>query len=111
MYADSISVRDIYEAGQAAINYAKGLTKEEILADQMRLQAIKYQLIVIGEAAVRLSDSFRNNHPKITWREMIGMRNILVPQYHWVELDIIWGVVQNSVPALISKIEPLISAD
>lgn len=67
-----------------------------------------YQLEIIGEAANRISVEFRNQHPEIPWRDMAGMRNILVHAYDKVELDQVWRATQESVPKLIESIEPLV---
>ncbi|HEY9645799.1 MAG TPA: HepT-like ribonuclease domain-containing protein, partial [Chroococcidiopsis sp.] len=46
-----------------------------------KLSAILYQITIIGEATKRLSQSFRQQHPQIPWREMAGMRDVIVHEY------------------------------
>ncbi|MFP4500358.1 MAG: DUF86 domain-containing protein [Candidatus Hydrogenedentota bacterium] len=44
----------------------------------------------------------------IPWRDIIGMRNMLIHGYDIVDLDILWHTVDEDRPALIAIIEPLI---
>lgn len=67
----------------------------------------KLKLQVIGEAASRLDPHIRDATSDIPWRKIIGMRNILVHEYEGIDLDIVWGVV-DELPALRSRIEVLL---
>ena len=61
---------------------------------------IVHHLQIIGEAAARLSENFRKNHPDIAWKQIIGMRNILVHDYFGIDTDIVWSVVEKDIPTL-----------
>lgn len=107
MSLDSASLLNIYEAGQNVLTY-EGLSQSELAADGMRLSAILYQILIIGEATKRVSSDFRSQHPAIPWADMAGMRDILAHQYDRVNFKILWRVVQQSVPALLELITPLL---
>lgn len=77
------------------------------MANLEKQSAILYQIVILGEAVKRLSADFRNQHPEVPWREIAGMRDILTHQYDRVEVDEIWGVIQDDIPQLLSMIEPL----
>ena len=55
---------------------------------------------VIGEAARALSQNLRDDHPNIPWSSVIGMRHVLVHDYFDIDLDIVWRVIEQDVPAL-----------
>lgn len=77
----------------------------------MRQYAIVHSIQIIGEAARRVSEEYREMHPEIPWRNIIGMRNQLVHKYDDVDLDVVWRVVQREIPELIALIEPLVPPD
>lgn len=56
----------------------------------------------------RLSPGFRENHPQIQWRQIAGMRDRLVHDYDEVKLDLVWQVVINYIPELLTYITPLL---
>ncbi len=55
----------------------------------------------MGEAVKRLSPAFRDQHPRVAWNEIAGLRDIVVHQYHRVALRLIWGTTQRDVPAVL----------
>jgi uncharacterized protein with HEPN domain len=55
---------------------------------------------IIGEAAARLSDSFRKGHPDVPWAAIAGMRNHLVHGYFAVDTDLLWVAVTVEIPGL-----------
>lgn len=63
---------------------------------------------MIGEAANRLSDDFRQQHSTIPWKDIIGMRNILAHQYDDVNADEVWQVIHQDIPELMAMITPLL---
>ncbi len=73
-----------------------------------KLSAILYQIKIIGEATKRLSQSFRQQHQEIPWRQMAGMRDVIVHEYDQLDFDVIWDVVENKLPELMNLIDSLL---
>lgn len=76
---------DMLEAARAASDYTENLSLEEFLAtgkeaDIIRL-AVERQLEILGEAARRVSSQFREAHPELPWREIVGLRNVISHDY------------------------------
>ena len=69
-------------------------------ADELIQTWVIHHLQILGEAAAKISDGFRNKHPEIPWSKIIGMRNILVHDYFGIDIDIVWSVVENELPLL-----------
>ena len=108
MSRNNASLLDIYEAGQQILSYAQGLNRSELQADKMRVSAILYQVLIMGEATKRLSPEFRSQHSQIPWSNIAGMRDTVAHQYDRIEFGILWAVIQNSIPELLEMITPLL---
>lgn len=108
MHPDVTWLEDILIAARKIIRAAEGLTREEFEADEYRVLSVERLLEIIGEAAKQLSDPFRTEHPEIPWRQMAGMRDILIHAYRKINRDEVWKAVSLSIPALITAVEPLI---
>jgi uncharacterized protein with HEPN domain len=65
---------------------------------------------VVGEAAGRVSQGIRNQHPQIAWEQIVGLRNRLIHGYDQVDHDILWAIVQNDLPPLIAELERSLSS-
>ena len=68
-----------------------------------------HHLQIIGEAVRLLDPAFRQRQPQVPWREIAGMRNILVHDYGRVNLNIVWETVATQVPKLKREVEALLS--
>lgn len=69
------------------------------------------RLQIVGEASRKLTDPFRQRHPEIPWREIIGMRRILVHGYFEIDPDIVWEAIMTSVPKLRAQVEAILATD
>jgi uncharacterized protein with HEPN domain len=108
MPRDPESLIDIVTAIRRILRYTDGVSRADLEANDEKLSAILYQISIIGEATKRLSPTFRDAHPEIPWREIAGMRNVIVHEYDQLDLDVIWDVVQNKLSELLRLITPLI---
>jgi uncharacterized protein with HEPN domain len=108
MDRDRAYLFDILESAQVAIAHVEENDKESFLADVKSQDAVIRRFEIIGEAARRISDSFRSNHPELPWAEMIGMRNLLIHEYDDVDLHVVWRTVVHELPDLVRKIEAIL---
>jgi hypothetical protein len=60
------------------------------MASDILQDAVVRNLEIIGETTKRLSDACRQQHPQIPWRQMAGMRDVLIHAYDRVDLEEVW---------------------
>lgn len=99
---------DILEAARLVQKFLSDIDKKAFEVDLMRQSAVIRQMEVVGEATKRLSEAFKANHPELPWRNMAGMRDILIHAYDHVDIEEVWNAAKVSIPDLIKKIEPLV---
>lgn len=63
---------------------------------------------IIGEAAYMITKDFKSTHPELPWRQIEGMRHILVHGYFSISAEVLWDVIINDVPALIPTLQSFI---
>ena len=108
MPRDRESLIDIVTAIKRILRYTDGISRVELEANDEKLSAILYQITIIGEATKRLSSTFRQQHSEIPWREIAGMRDVIVHEYDQLDLDVVWDVIKNKLSELLSLITPLL---
>lgn len=98
----------ILEAIQDIEKYTKGLTKKGFLETKLVQDAVIRNLEIMGEATKNISASIRNSYPRIQWKKIAGMRDILIHDYLGVDLERVWKVIKNRIPRLKKDISKII---
>lgn len=105
---DIIRLKHMLDAAQKAVEFIQGKTREEFDQDEALGFAIIRLLEVLGEAAKATSEQFKKAHPSIPWQQMIGTRNRLIHGYFDIDYDIIWKIINEDLPRLISDLKKVI---
>lgn len=92
-------LRDILEAIAKIEEYA-ARGREAFDADQLIQTWIVHHIAIIGEAARALPAEFRARFPEVPWRDIVGMRTILVHHYFDIDAEAVWAVVERDLPDL-----------
>jgi uncharacterized protein with HEPN domain len=111
MPRDDATLLDLSRAGQLAREFVAGMDKHAFLQDVKTQSAVVHQILVLGEAAKRLSAGFRDQHPEIPWTLIAGMRDRLIHHYDSVDLDQVWNTLQNDIPTLLTWLAPLLKRE
>jgi uncharacterized protein with HEPN domain len=105
----SARLKDILEAIEKIESYSEQ-GEERFRADELIQVWCVHHLQLIGEAARALPAETHQEFPEVPWREIIGMRHILVHQYFGVELDVIWNAITNDLQPLKDAIESALAS-
>ncbi len=92
---------------QAAIDFTENKTFQDIETNQLLALGLVKLIENIGESATKVSQEYQESCPQIPWREMIGMRNLLVHEFFNVDLKIVWQTIKQNLPLLIKELEKL----
>lgn len=74
---------------------------DEIRSDRVLFYGLSKMVEIIGEAAYMTTKEFKECHPQLPWRQIEGMRHILVHGYYSISAEVLYDVIQNDIPALI----------
>ena len=105
MQRDLQFLLDMLQSAELVVIYTAQCSKAEF-AENVQLQdSVIRRLLVIAEAARRVSEPTRQILSNVSWQEINGMRNRLVHEYDDVNLNIVWDVVQSEIPTLIKELK------
>ena len=96
----ALYVRDILQNMRDAEDFIQGLTYEQFAPDKKTVNAVIRSIEVIGEAAKHVPTSIRSKYPDVPWKEMAGMRDKVIHFYFGVDLETVWLVVKERIPAI-----------
>lgn len=104
MQRDLDRLRDIVDAAAAVRQYLAG-REDTFFNDPILRDAVLRQLMIVGEAASRLSEDFRAAHPESDWTGIIGFRNRIVHDYLGLDLEVAMDICRRHLPALVAWID------
>ncbi len=110
-HEDSVRLRHILAHAREAAELVQGKTREDIKRTRVLELALVRLVEIVGEAASRVSQKTRKNHPQIPWVDIVGMRNRIVHGYDRVDLDVLWDTVTDDFPPLIAELEKILSPE
>ena len=99
-----IIVEKMIQCSEKISEYTKGLDQEQFVENNLIVDACVFNLSQIGELVAKVSDDFERSNNDIPWRQLYGLRNRIVHDYEGVKLDLVWQIVNDDIPDLISKL-------
>ncbi len=102
-------IEDILESIRLIQEYTRDFNRSSFGADKRTVQAVAYNLIIIGEAAARLPTTLTDAHAELPWAKMRGMRNIIAHEYFDVRPDILWMTATGNLPQLVAPLQDLLA--
>jgi uncharacterized protein with HEPN domain len=98
------------DAARKAVAFTRGRPRADLDLDEQLALAVVRLLEIIGEAAKQVTQQTRERAPDVPWSQIAGTRDRLIHGYHDVNLDIVWSIVSNDLPGLITKLESLLDS-
>ena len=100
-------VEDRIDSANKILVYTENLTFEAFIEDSKTIDAVIRNFEIIGEAANRLPEEFKDKYPHIDWHRMRGFRNRIVHDYFGIDYGIVWEIKATFLPTLISSLNRL----
>ncbi|HEY4233276.1 MAG TPA: HepT-like ribonuclease domain-containing protein [Lacipirellulaceae bacterium] len=86
-----------------------GRSRQDLDNDRLFHLAMTRLLEILGEAASRVSEQSRKQHPTIVWNGIVGLRNRLIHGYDDVDCDVLWSILQNDISPLVAQLEEILA--
>lgn len=108
MGRDAAWLRDMLRFATLVSECVRGISEADFLTDFKTQGATLHYVTLLGEAARRVSQTYRDAHQEIDWPGIVGFRNRIVHEYDQYNLDAVWHIVLHDVPKLTAALQPLV---
>lgn len=107
----NLLLSDILSSIEKINNYTEDYTYKTFIEDSKTMDAVIRNFEIIGEAANRLPEDFKDKYNSVNWFRLRGFRNRIVHDYMGIDHQIVWTIIENDLIQLhkeISKISELL---
>ena len=105
---DKIRLLHILEAIEEIESYISNIELPEFESNSMMRFACIKQIEIVGEASHHLTDEIKNKQAHVQWKQINGLRNILIHEYFGVDTIIVWQIIKNDLPELKAAVESIL---
>lgn len=89
------------------LKYSDGMSYEELVKNEIVMEACVFNLSQLGELANKLDNAYRQEHKNIAWNQIYGLRNRIVHDYAGVNLKLVWEIIEYDLPELRDNLKKL----
>ena len=100
-------IDDIIESASKILEYIGDMDFESFLKDSKTVDAVIRNFEIIGEAANRLPEEFKDFYSSIDWHKIRGFRNRIVHDYMGIDYGIVWQIKEHFLPNLLVELKRL----
>lgn len=101
-------LKDIVEAIEKTQSFTSNIDYDSFIKDDKTIFAVIRALEVVGEALKGVSEDIRKLNPDIPWKDMAGMRDVLIHDYFGVDYETVWLTVKEKIPEILPLIKNLL---
>ena len=107
---DLVFVRDMVNAIEKILRYLGSVgSLTEFLNNEMVVDAVTRNYEIVGEAAKKVPNYIKDRFPQVPWKQMYGLRNFAVHEYHIIDPTILWEIAEDHLPQNLIHLEEILT--
>ena len=103
-----VAVQQMRDNALRVLATAESRLRSDLDADPLLEAGLIRWMEVVGEAARRVPEEFRERYPEVPWQDTTDLRNVLIHGYDTVDLDELWRIIREYLPPLVEQLQAII---
>jgi len=105
---DTVRLRHMLDHAEEAVEMCRQHNRQDLDTDRQLSLALTHLVVIVGEAAARISPQGRERWATIPWAGVVGLRNRLIHGYDEVDLNILWDIIRQDLPTLTKELKKIL---
>jgi uncharacterized protein with HEPN domain len=84
---------------------------DDFIANELVIDAVTRNYEIIGEASNKIPKAVKERYPELPWRQMYGLRNFAVHDYHVIDYKILWHIAKDHLPKNKVQLEQILEKE
>jgi uncharacterized protein with HEPN domain len=93
-------LKDIFVSASRIQAMMRGVSRDDLLRNEILQAALLHHFTVIGEAVSRLPQELRARYNGVPWADIVALRNRIVHVYFGVDWQVLWAAALDDIPVL-----------
>ncbi|OGW55596.1 MAG: hypothetical protein A2Y81_11875 [Nitrospirae bacterium RBG_13_43_8] len=102
---------DILTSTNKILSYVGESSFDEVMQDEMRLEAIERNFTIMGEAARNIPQEIKEKYSLVEWQKVMDFRNVLAHEYFGISKKIMWTIIKEKLPPLQKGIQTILKKE
>ena len=108
---DRLPMHQMLDLARQGLEVTTGRARAEIHTNRILQLALAHVILIVGEAATRVSAAGRLRYPEIPWAKAIAARNFIAHGYDRIDYDVVWDTIAEHFPALVTALERALASN
>ncbi|MFW6111282.1 MAG: DUF86 domain-containing protein, partial [Thermoproteota archaeon] len=108
MSEDEERLKDMLTTAKYIKEFTEEITFQEFKDSELVTAAVEREIEIMGEAAKNVSQKIKTQYPKMEWKGIAGMRDIVAHAYRKIRREELWNTVQRDIPPLINRLKHIL---
>jgi len=104
-------LKHIRDECEYLIEASQELDYRQFIDDETSKRAFVRSIEIIGEATKQIPEDFKQKYPDVNWKDMAGMRDVLIHSYFGINYNIVWDVIVNYIPPLLESMNEILNSN
>ena len=107
-HRDKIILQKICSEIEIIFDFLGDMKLEEFLSDEKTKRAIGMTVINVGELVKNLSQEFRQEYSKISWKNAARFRDVVAHKYETLKFEDVYKTITEDFPEFKLQIEKIL---
>jgi uncharacterized protein with HEPN domain len=104
-------LEDVLTCTNKILKYVGDSSFEEVMNDEMRLEAIERNFMIMGEATRNIPQGIKEKYSFVEWQKVADFRNVLAHEYFGISKKIMWTIIKEKLLPLQKDIQTILEKE